>query len=107
MCLMRLAHPFADWIERGTARPAVGARWPATLGRSKVFIVPSGFGFLVAAAAIVMLLVALNYQNSAVFLLAFVLGALFVVAMVSCHQHLRGLVVTSLRINPVFAGEDI
>src|SRR5690625_4054004 len=104
---MRFSNPLADWVEQGTARRTVGEHWPATLSRSKVFILPSGFGMLVAAATIVMLLVALNYQNSAVFLLAFVLAALFVVAMVSCHQHLRGLVVTSLRINPVFAGEAI
>lgn len=104
---MHLANPFPRWIDHGTARRAVGERLPATLGRSKVFILPSGFGLLVAAAAIVMLMVALNYQNSAVFLLAFVLGALFVVAMVSCHQHLRGLVVTGIRIAPVFAGEPV
>ncbi len=104
---MNTPHPLTNWIERGTARRALGRHWPATLGRSKVFILPSGFGLLIAAATIVMLLVALNYQNSAVFLLAFLLGALFVVAMVSCHQQLRGLIVTGLHIAPVFAGEDI
>lgn len=104
---MHTPHPFADWIEQGTARRAMGRRWPATLERSKVFILPSGFGLLIAAVTIVMLLVALNYQNSAVFLLTFVLGALFVVAMVSCHQQLRGLVVTGIHVAPVFAGEDI
>lgn len=104
---MRFSNPLADWVEQGTARRTVGEHWPATLSRSKVFILPSGFGMLVAAATIVMLLVALNYQNSAVFLLAFVLAALFVVAMVSCHQHLRGLIVTGIHVAPVFAGEEI
>ncbi len=94
-------------MERATARRSVGGHWPATLDRSKVFILPSSFGLLAAAATLVMLLVALNYQSSPVFLLAFMLGALLLVAMVACHQHLRGLAIISAQAKPVFAGEPI
>ncbi|MDN5865056.1 MAG: DUF58 domain-containing protein [Gammaproteobacteria bacterium] len=104
---MKVPRPIADWIERGTAKRAVGGNWPSRLNRSQVFILPSRFGLLAGAASIVMLLVALNYQNSAVFLLAFLLGALLLVAMVSCHQHLNGLEILHVHADRVFAGEPI
>lgn len=104
---MKPPKPLAAWMDRVTARRSVGDHWPATLDRSKVFILPSRFGLLAAAATLVMLMVALNYQNSPVFLLTFFLGSLLLVAMVACHQHLRGLVVVSVRAKPVFAGEPI
>jgi uncharacterized protein (DUF58 family) len=104
---MHIPKPLSTWIERTTVRRSIGKHWPTTLDRSRVFILPSRFGLLAAGAVIAMLLVALNYQNSPAFLLAFLLGALLWVAMVACHQHLRGLVVTSLCVEPVFAGEPI
>lgn len=103
---MNIPRP-AAWMERTTSRRSVGGNWPTTVGRSQVFILPSRFGLFAGGAVVVMLLVALNYQNSPAFMLAFLLGALLWVAMVACHQHLRGLVVSGVRAEPVFAGEPI
>lgn len=98
---------FAGWIERTTTRRALGPHWPATLERSQVFILPTAFGLLAAVATLVLLMVALNYQNSPVFLLTFLFGALLCTAMVACHRHLRGLVIRAAAAEPVFAGEPI
>jgi len=97
------AAPFAGWIERATARRAAtpGGR----LGRRQVFILPTRFGLLAAAATVTMFLVALNYQNSLVFLLTFLLGALGVAAMIACHRQLRGLHAGPFTVPPVFAGD--
>jgi len=95
------------WIERTTSRRAIGTRWPDTLDRSRLFILPTGFGVLAAAATLVLLMVALNYQNSPVFMLTFLFGALLCVAMVACHRHLRGLQVRGVEASPAFAGEPI
>jgi len=95
------------WIEHTTTRRAIGTQWPETLDRSRVFILPTGFGVLAAAAALVLLMVALNYQNSPVFLLSFLFGALLCVAMVACHQQLRGLQVRGVAAPPVFAGDPV
>lgn len=104
---VKVPQPLTAWLDRVTARRSVGHHRPATLGRSTVFILPSTFGMLAAAAVVLLLLVALNYQNSAVFLLAFLLAALMLVAMVSCHQHLNGLQIVHLHVDRVFAGEPI
>ncbi len=104
---MHALHPLTTWIERTTRRRALGPHWPAALSRSQVFILPTGFGVLAAVAALVLLMLALNYQNSPVFLLTFLFGALLCVAMVICHQHLSGLTVQAVTAEPVFAGEPI
>ncbi|MGH8225593.1 MAG: DUF58 domain-containing protein [Gammaproteobacteria bacterium] len=104
---MPVPKPFAAWLDRATVRRAAGGEWPVTLDRHQVFILPTRFGWLAALATIAMLLVALNYQNSPVFLLAFLFGALMLVAMVACHRHLRGLTIRTARTRPVFAGEPI
>lgn len=103
---MRASRFFAASLDRATAR-RTAAGWPVALGRHQVFILPTRFGWLAAFATIAMFLVALNYQNSLVFLLAFVFGALNLVAMVACHRHLRGLVIRAASAQPIFAGEPI
>lgn len=104
---MQVSHPLAGWIERATARRALGPPWPQALDRSQVFILPAGFGLLCAAAVVLLLMVALNYQNSPVFLLTFLLGALLCAAMVVCHRNLHGLEIRSVSVAPVFAGEPL
>lgn len=104
---MRISPFPSTWIERTTSRRAAGPDWPATLGRGQVFILPSGFGLLASGVALVLLLVALNYQSAPVFLLAFLLGALLQAAMVLTHQQLRGLTIDAAAIEPGFAGEPL
>lgn len=97
----------AAWMERTTRRRAVGPDWPATVGRGQVFILPTGFGLLAAGTTLVLLLVALNYQNSLVFLLAFLLGAMLQTAMVVTHRHLQGLGIDGIGVSPAFAGDPV
>ncbi len=103
---MRLFHFLRHWMERTTAKRSVGSNWPATLTGRQIFILPSGFGMTTTGVILTLLLVALNYQNSAVFMLAFVLGSLLLAAMVITHRHLRGLVINDAAVDPVFAGES-
>ena len=86
-------------------RRAAGPAWPVELARAQIFILPTRFGFTTAAVVVALLLIALNYQNSLVFLLAFLIGSLLMSAMVVTHQQLRGLVITGAAIDPVFAGQ--
>lgn len=95
------------WIDRTTRRRVIGTRWPDTLDRSRLFILPTAFGVLAGASTLVLLMVALNYQNSPVFLLTFLFGALLCVAMVACHRHLIGLQVRGVEAPPVFAGDPL
>lgn len=104
---MNFLGPLNGWIERTTSRRALGTHWPETLQRSQVFILPTGFGLLTAVATLVLLMVALNYQSSPVFLLTFLFGALLCTAMVICHRNLRGLVIEAAAAEPVFADEPV
>ncbi len=102
---MGVLHFLRQWMDRTTSRRSVGSHWPATLANRQIFILPSAFGMTAAGVALALLLVALNYQSSPVFLLAFFLGSLLQTAMVITHQHLRGLVINDVSVDPVFAGE--
>ena len=106
-CLHNLSQAPHRWLERATARRALGGTWPLPLGRRQIFILPTRFGLLAAVASGVLLLVALNYQNGAVFLLDFVLVALGWIAMIACHRQLIGLELWGLEAPSVHAGEPL
>lgn len=104
---MLALRPFSRWMDRTTLRRAAGPAWPVGLARGQIFILPTRFGFTAAGVIVALLLIALNYQNSLVFLLAFFLGSLLMSAMVVTHQQLRGLVITGTALDPVFAGQTL
>ncbi|MGH8426962.1 MAG: DUF58 domain-containing protein [Gammaproteobacteria bacterium] len=72
-----------------------------------MFILPTRFGWLAAGTTLLLLLLALNYQNAPIFVLGFLFAALGAVAMVATHRHLRGLELGAAVTTPVFAGEPI
>ncbi|WP_040260792.1 DUF58 domain-containing protein [Pseudomonas massiliensis] len=75
------------------------------LDHRRIYILPSaaGYGFLLTVVLI--LLAAINYQNSMAYALAFTLGALFVVAILHTYRNLGGLLILAEAPAPVFAGE--
>ncbi len=103
---MRLLHFLRHWMDRTTSKRSVGGDWPVALTGRQIFILPSRFGMTAAGVTLTLLLVALNYQNSAVFMLAFALGSLLQTAMVVTHRNLRGLIINQVAVDPVFAGES-
>ncbi|ENO14237.1 DUF58 domain-containing protein [Marinobacter nanhaiticus D15-8W] len=68
--------------------------------QKNIFILPSGAGLVFGLLLLVMLMTGINYQNSLIYLLTFMLGALFVAAMHQTHRNLAGL-----RLSLVSAGE--
>ncbi|WP_235937687.1 DUF58 domain-containing protein [Marinobacter caseinilyticus] len=72
-----------------------------------IFILPTGAGVVFAFLLFIMLLTGINYQNSLIYLLTFLLGALFVAAMHQTHNNLVGLELTLIRAGEGFAGENI
>ena len=92
------------WIERWLGRPPDRAR-PIVLDARRIYILPSGGGLLFAAALVVMLLGAINYDLGLGHALVFLLAALGFVGMVHTWQNLLGLRFTPGRADPVFLGE--
>ncbi|MEH6366230.1 MAG: DUF58 domain-containing protein [Pseudomonas marincola] len=98
---------------------AVQARWnrwltrrlPASsrvrLTQRRIFIVPSKVGVMFLLALTLMLLAAINYQNSLAYALTFLLGSVFIVAILHTYRNLSGLVLRAAGANTVFVGEHV
>ncbi|MDD2885753.1 MAG: DUF58 domain-containing protein [Dechloromonas sp.] len=76
-----------------------------SLGRRRIFILPSAAGLLYALTLLVMLLAAINYRLALGHALTFFLAALGVVGMIHTFRNLYGLRLKPLSAAPVFVGE--
>jgi len=76
-----------------------------TLSQKNIYIIPSqaGFGFILLI--ILMLLTAINYQNSLIYLFTFFLCALFFISIWLCFLNLNGLRIASYQVLECFEGE--
>ncbi|MCS6996795.1 MAG: DUF58 domain-containing protein [Casimicrobiaceae bacterium] len=63
------------------------------LVQNRIFVLPSGRGWFVIAVVIILLLIGINYQLALAYVVAFLLGGLFQVALLATYRHLAGLVV--------------
>ena len=71
----------------------------------RVYILPTGVGFVYALMTFAMLLGSMNYNNNLSFLLTFLLIGLGFVAMHQCQRNLVGLELSFAGTEPVFAGQ--
>lgn len=78
---------------------------PIPVPRTRVYILPTRFGYGFALLLLAMLLGAMNYSNNMAFMLAFLLGALWLIAMHHTHGNLVNVAVRSGPVDPVFAGD--
>ncbi len=97
----KLRQRIAAWARRRHGED----REPVTLHKRRVYILPTRAGITFAVLCFVMLLGALNYDNSMGLALAFLLSSSALVAMHQCHRNLLDVVLRSAAIRPVFAGE--
>lgn len=75
------------------------------LHNRRLYILPTRFGYLFVFMLIVLLLAAINYQNSMAFALTFLLTALGIISLWKTHHNLLGLSVKLKSPQPVFQGE--
>lgn len=96
---------------RSRWRRWVNRRIPRTdkqvFSQRNIFILPTGPGVVFGLLLLVMLITGINYQNSLIYLLTFMLGALLVAAMHQTHRNLAGLELTLVQAGEGFAGERI
>jgi len=71
----------------------------------RVYILPTGVGFVFALMTFAMLLGSMNYNNNLSFVLTFILAGLGFVAMHQCQRNLVGLELSFAGVEPVFAGQ--
>ncbi|MCY1280609.1 hypothetical protein D9M68_201320 [compost metagenome] len=92
---------WARWLARRLP-PAARVR----LTQRRIFIIPTRIGAAFGLALALMLLAAINYQNSLAYGLTFLLGALFVVAILHTYRNLAGLSLATAGGAAVFVGEQ-
>ncbi|MGD8311234.1 MAG: DUF58 domain-containing protein [Gammaproteobacteria bacterium] len=78
---------------------------PVQLERSRVFILPTRAGLLFGGMLLIMLLGAVNYDNSMAYLFTFLLGSMGMVSILHTYRNLARLRFDTGRAAPVFAGE--
>ncbi len=77
-----------------------------TLDLKTIFILPTREGILFAFLIVFMVLAGINYQNSLIFGLAFLLVSLLMVSILHTYRNLSGLTILAGGALPAFAGED-
>jgi len=97
----RLRKVWQAWLAR---RLPPSAR--VELTQRRIFILPNRAGAVFAALLLLILLVAINYQNSLAYGLCFLLLSVFVVAILHTYRNLRGLVLSAGVVPAVFVGEE-
>ncbi len=70
----------------------------------RVYILPTGVGFVFALTCFAMLLGSMNYNNNLSFVLTFMLVGIGLVAMHQCQRNLVGLEIAFAGVDAVFAG---
>ncbi len=74
--------------------------------RQRVYIFLTRYGLIFSINLLVMLLGAVNYNNSLAYALTFLLAGLFMVSMLHTYNNLRGLIINTAPADPVFAGQQ-
>ncbi|MGC8119041.1 DUF58 domain-containing protein [Marinobacter sp. VGCF2001] len=77
------------------------------LSQKNIFILPTAAGVVFGLLLLIMLITGINYQNSLIYLLTFLLGTVFVGAMHQTHRNLTGLSIALVRPGDGQAGDDI
>lgn len=89
------------WVARRTPPMA-----QIELNQRHIFIMPNRVGAGFVMTLVLMLLAAINYQNSLAYALVFLLGSIFVVAIVHTFRNLAGLRISGVASSAVFVGEQ-
>ena len=80
---------------------------PVLLTQKRVYILPTGTGVFFSVLLLVMLVGAVNYNNSLGFMLVFLLAGLLVISILYTYRNLLHLQISTRTIAPVFAGERL
>lgn len=106
----------SNFVARGLRAPVV--RWrqwadrrcapcdSLQLTRHNVFILPTAAGVAYGGLLVLLLLTAINYQNSLIYLLTFLLGMLYFLSIVQTFRAVAGLRITLVRAGEGFVGNE-
>ncbi len=92
---------FQRWLTR-----RIPASSQVVLNHRRIFIMPTRAGMGLLLLLVIMLIGAINYQNSLIYVVVFTLGSLFWVGLHHTYRNLAGLELHASGSQPVFSGEE-
>ncbi len=98
----RLTKRWASWLSR-----RIPASHEVKLNQRSIFIVPSKTGWLFCLLLVLMLITAINYQNSLIYGLTFWLFSFALSAMIFTYRNLSGLTIKTSQKVSGFSGDTI
>lgn len=94
---------------KGRVKSWLVNRYPAqrsvTLTQNRIFILPTMAGMAYLVVVLLILLLAVNYQNNLAYAVCFTLLSLFVTAILHTYANLSGLKINALSTEPTFAND--
>ena len=99
---LQLTGRFGRWLDR-----RIPPARRITLSQQSIFIFPTVTGFVFGALVVLLVLGAINYQNSLVYAVAFLLGSLFLVTILYTFRNLSGVTVELAGAGTGFVGEHV
>ena len=94
------------WVLRWMRRRHPRVAGPISVERNRIYILPTRQGWGFALLLGTMLLAALNYGNSLMFVVCFWMGGVAFLTMHHTHRNLLGLQIVGRSAAPVFAGSE-
>jgi uncharacterized protein (DUF58 family) len=104
--LPSLRNAVGERVQRWARKRQGSDRHVTRLESNRIYILPTGVGFVFALMTFAMLLGSMNYNNNLSFVLTFLLGGLGLVSMHQCQRNLVGLELSFAGVDPVFAGQS-
>lgn len=86
-------------------RPREPGGW-ISLGWRSIYVLPTATGLAFVLSLLVMLLLAINYQNSLAYALCFLLGSVFILSVIPAWRALYQLRIRAMDSPAVFAGQQ-
>lgn len=93
---------FGRWLDRRIPRAH-----RITLNQDSIFIFPTVTGFVFGGLVVLLIVGAINYQNSLVYGVAFLLGSLFLVTILYTFRNLSSLTIEFVGAGSGFVGESV
>ncbi len=100
-----LPNSLARFIQRWATKRLPETDYTTTLVRRRIYILPNRNGIVFFIILLVILIGAVNYENSLGHMLTFLLGAIGFLGMFHTHQNLNHLKLSVSQPRPVFAGQ--
>lgn len=103
---LRFIKPFSARLNAWSLKRNGVQSGPVRLTQRRIYILPTRHGLLFALLLLLLLIGSINYGLGLGFVLTFLLVSMGLVSILHTWRNLAGLVISSIRIPAVFAGDD-